>query len=344
MSYKRFISYIYSYEKSIKSKNSGFARVEIRDNLCKISISLRIEQILMSDTEDNSLGVYLYRQEGDFVDNVSIGRVKIEKSASSFKSEFAANNIMNSGMKIEDISGIFICADSFMQKRNMIGLTYASEWKDTQIQIDRMSVSQRDGHAQPEMEDSKRDLQAADLEEQGIFETRRSRKDIKELEEILGDAAKDTARRDATVEEETAKREGEATEEHSRVQEQESEETVESEKPREPEIADYYVMLSNCYPKADISELNGECIRITPHDITYLPRKFWHLCNNSFLLHSYYNYRYIFLLKENQGENYAILVPGVNNKKEMAMARIYGFRKFSGESDDNKIGYWYMYL
>ena len=115
-------------------------------------------------------------------------------------------------------------------------------------------------------------------------------------------------------------------------------------KPREPEIADYYVMLSNCYPKVDIQGLNGECIRITPHDITYLPRKFWHLCNNSFLLHSYYNYRYIFLLRENEGEKYAILVPGVNNKKEMAMARIYGFQKISGENDDNKIGYWYMYI
>lgn len=330
MSYKRFISYIYSYEKGIKSKNSGFARVEVRDNLCKINISLRIDNVLISDTEDNSVGIYLYQQEKDKIKKILIGRVKIEKSASSFRGEFAANNIMNSGISVDHVSGIFICADSFIDRRSMIALVYASEWKDTQIDISLFNKKH----------ESQQDIQ--NVESSGEIRVAEKDSDISELNKILDEQEQENGEESTVSEQRADDVEQTVPETQNNSNEQEPDEG--EGKPREPEIADYYVMLSNCYPKVDIQGLNGECIRITPHDITYLPRKFWHLCNNSFLLHSYYNYRYIFLLRENEGEKYAILVPGVNNKKEMAMARIYGFQKFSGENDDNKIGYWYMYI
>ena len=173
MSYKRFISYIYSYEKGIKSKNSGFARVEVRDNLCKINISLRIDNVLISDTEDNSVGIYLYQQEKDQIKKILIGRVKIEKSASSFRGEFAANNIMNSGISVDYVSGIFICADSFIDRRSMIALVYASEWKDTQIDISLFNKKH----------ESQQDIQ--NVESSGEIRVAEKDSDISELNKIL---------------------------------------------------------------------------------------------------------------------------------------------------------------
>ena len=116
---------------------------------------------------------------------------------------------------------------------------------------------------------------------------------------------------------------------------------------------DYFRMLCNCYPKIRVNEINGECIKITPHDISYLPKKYWHLCNNSFLLHGFYNYKYLLLCekKMDSGKKYLVGVPGMFHQKEQVIARMFGFTEFECNNATNrygnkamKFGYWCMYL
>ena len=45
------------------------------------------------------------------------------------------------------------------------------------------------------------------------------------------------------------------------------------------------------------SEKNITCIKMELKDIRELPRKYWYLGNNSFLLHGFFNYRYLVLGK-----------------------------------------------
>ena len=99
---------------------------------------------------------------------------------------------------------------------------------------------------------------------------------------------------------------------------------------------------------ARMNEIEGECIKITPHDISYLPRKYWHLCNNSFLLHGYYNYKYLLLCekKVDNERKYLVGVPGMFHQKEQTIAKMFGFTEFEGNggTDTMKFGYWCTYL
>ena len=121
-------------------------------------------------------------------------------------------------------------------------------------------------------------------------------------------------------------------------------------RPRLPQNSDYFRMLSNCYPTVKVEGL-GNCIKITPHDISYLPKKYWHLCNNSFLLNAYCHFRYILLCEESPEETgdeyqYMICVPGFFRSRDRNVARMYGFNRFTEKEKNGseKFGYWCMVL
>ena len=66
--------------------------------------------------------------------------------------------------------------------------------------------------------------------------------------------------------------------------------------------------------------------KIQRQDIARLPRTQWHLANNSFLLHGFYNYHHLLYIEE--GENRWIRVPGFYHENEQAAARTFGFPQF----------------
>ena len=95
---------------------------------------------------------------------------------------------------------------------------------------------------------------------------------------------------------------------------------------------------------------NGcEILTIKPQDIGLLPRENWNYGNNSFLLHGYYNYRYLILARigsEEQGRvRYILGVPGHYYSNEKYMASMFGFPHFvlskKQPSQDGRFGYWY---
>lgn len=91
-----------------------------------------------------------------------------------------------------------------------------------------------------------------------------------------------------------------------------------------------------------------EILTIKPQDIGLLPRDNWVFGNNSFLLHGYYNYRYLILarLENPDGEpRYLLGVPGNYYSNEKYMASMFGFPDFvlskKQPSNDSRFGYWY---
>ena len=67
-----------------------------------------------------------------------------------------------------------------------------------------------------------------------------------------------------------------------------------------------------------------------------LPAKNGYLCNNSFLLHGFFNYNYLILKKEKtkQGEKWSLGVPGVYEQPERMMALMFGFPEFEAQSKE----------
>lgn len=81
-------------------------------------------------------------------------------------------------------------------------------------------------------------------------------------------------------------------------------------------------------------------VKIEPGDFIILQSKYQHLVNNSFLLHGFYNYRYVILGKE---DDYYLGVPGVYYKREKMVALMFGFEAFEcedGVAEEGKFGYY----
>ena len=67
--------------------------------------------------------------------------------------------------------------------------------------------------------------------------------------------------------------------------------------------------------------------KISRSDLTLLPRKFWPLANNSFLLHGYHNYNHLVLIEE--GGRKWLGVPGIYDTREARAADLFGFPRFT---------------
>ena len=107
---------------------------------------------------------------------------------------------------------------------------------------------------------------------------------------------------------------------------------------------------SKTYPKIQAfdSEHGCQVLVIKPQDIGLLPREVWIYGNNSFLLHGYYNYRYLILARlenPNGAPRYLLGIPGHYYSNEKYMASMFGFPHFvlskKQPTQDGRFGYWY---
>lgn len=81
-------------------------------------------------------------------------------------------------------------------------------------------------------------------------------------------------------------------------------------------------------------------VKLAPKDFIVLRESYQHLVNNSFLLHGFYNYRYLILGKEG---GFYLGVPGVFYEREKMVALMFGFEAFEcegGEAEEGKFGYY----
>lgn len=82
-------------------------------------------------------------------------------------------------------------------------------------------------------------------------------------------------------------------------------------------------------------------VKLEPKDFIILQAKYQHLVNNSFLLHGFYNYRYVILGKE---QDYYLGVPGVFYEREKMVALMFGFEAFECPGGIAKAGEFGYYL
>ena len=117
-----------------------------------------------------------------------------------------------------------------------------------------------------------------------------------------------------------------------------------------PNLELLWQQMRKVYPKIQPFDYNGESevLTIRPQDIGQLPRENWVYGNNSFLLHGYYNFRYLILIRLQNGEEqprYLIGVPGHYYNSEKYMANMFGFPNFvlskKQPPNDGRFGYWY---
>lgn len=115
--YKRFVSYIYNYEMKIKKNNVGFARVETKNNQCKITIHIQAKSI-----SNRSVKLYGFiREQADLV-AISLGEVLFKNGNGDGQLLTRMDQLGSYPVNFEQISGLIL----YLSDNKYFG----TEWDD----------------------------------------------------------------------------------------------------------------------------------------------------------------------------------------------------------------------
>lgn len=118
--YKRMVSYMYQYEKGIKKKNVGYARIEARNGQCKFTLRMQ-----MPGQPDSIFPTYLIHRDDSNTELIYLGDSVLKNNVIDSKHTADEKDINNSGYGLSDIGGmvLFLNTDEF----------FATEWDDKPI-------------------------------------------------------------------------------------------------------------------------------------------------------------------------------------------------------------------
>lgn len=115
--YRRFVSYMYNYEKKIKKNNVGFARVETKEDECKVTIHIQVKTI-----SNGNIKVYgVYRNEIDFL-AIPLGEITFKNGRGDGQIVTKLSDVGNSEIGFDKIGGliVYLADDKY----------FGTEWDD----------------------------------------------------------------------------------------------------------------------------------------------------------------------------------------------------------------------
>lgn len=288
---KRFITYIYAYENTKKAGNTGFARIELRGEECRLEIHLR--GVYAAQTHCK---IYLFRKQGSGIEGSLIGEMDVRNGAGDFSVIMKTAHISTSLLSFFEMEGIFLCSED--------GRIFMSRWTEGEP----LTV---------------------DMEHFIVWKAEQTEENIY-AEEKQQENKIQTAQFDRESDNELRATELPARNFFPQYQ-----------------WKDIWEQFLKSHPASmPFSEKNITCIKIELKDIRELPRKYWYLGNNSFLLHGFFNYRYLVLgkIEEDNEDKWFLGVPGIYQNQERVMAIIFGFPEFMPEQVENRFGCWYRFI
>lgn len=288
---KRFITYIYAYENTKKAGNTGFARIELRGEECRLEIHLR--GVYAAQTHCK---IYLFRKQGSGIEGSLIGEMDVRNGAGDFNVIMKTAHIPTSLLSFFEMEGIFLCSED--------GRIFMSRWTEGEpLTVDMEHFIEWKG------EQTEENIYAEEKQQENKIQT---------------------AQFDRESDNELRATELPARNFFPQYQ-----------------WKDIWEQFLKSHPASmPFSEKNITCIKIELKDIRELPRKYWYLGNNSFLLHGFFNYRYLVLgkIEEDNEDKWFLGVPGIYQNQERVMAIIFGFPEFMPEQVENRFGCWYRFI
>ena len=313
---KRFVTYIYSYEEKKKAGNTGFAKIEIRGDECRLEIHLREVY-----TKQGACRVYLFREVDGTIEGVSLGEMQLRNGAGDFGVAFRISKIRNTPFHFNDFEGIFLLGED--------GRIFMSRWKEgapLQVCAECFHEWEEEKAKTAVEEPVNAETAAETVQEQKAAEAADSRKP----EDVPAKAASSTVIHFPK------------TEENVTV----TELPVRNIFPRYDWEEIWKQLVANHPVSTPFSDRGIVCAKIELKDIRELPKRYWYLGNNSFLLHGFFNYHYLVIgkIEEEEESRWFIGVPGIYQNQERVMAIIFGFPEFLPEPEENRFGYWYRFI
>ncbi len=316
--YQRMVSYLYRYDKGIKGKNTGYARIERNDRRCRVTIRLQ-------DTVSVSPSVFFFIQNEGGMQRIPAGKLARNGSGFAGRVETPVDRMAGSEYAFDRIDGIYLSGPE--------NVFYATTWKDITVSGAAPEKEADGWKAEDDRDAGNRSDAGSGSEESRPQAENTASTEIRQESERAEPVqrrqdALDDALQAATGLEEASSAEASSVEACSRR-----------------ERPDFGERMLSVFPKMypfEIDEM-GECVRIDLKDIGNLPVAYWSLAGNPFLLRGYYCYRHLIFACIGRQE-YAVGVPGIYSEENSKWAKEYRMLRFQPLSRvkdrHGAFGYW----
>lgn len=306
---KRFITYLYDYTGAVKGKNAGFVKVDMRGNQCRLEIHVRgLGQV----TEQ---GIIYFIIEDSGLNGVKVGEMEILRGQGDYGTIIKCNPIGDSPYQFGQIAGVCVSYGDHQMA--------ASKWKEDP----NLQFALQDIHIwEPPQLEPEQELQK--------LEKLQPKADASEAQIRQVEISKSAAQQPTTSE----------TQQPTTSAAQQTAHPTAQAAALETGWAETWKQLQAQNEKLEFrKERNGDWIKMDIKAIRSLPKRNWYLGNNSFLVHGFFNYHYLILGREMDGdkERWYLGVPGFYQQQERVMATIFGFPEFfNSQNGAEPFGYW----
>lgn len=332
--YDRRVVYLDYLERGEKVKNGGFVKWEARGEDSRVQIQIR--GLYPTDTLHGEL---MLLSAGRQKEADSIG---LQYGMGQYVASWNNHNLADTGISLAECDGVLI---RLSDKRLLRGQWRESRPQET-VQTGNLEAAEREGSIQ-ESNAQESNTQESNAQESNVQESNaqenlpqkcieQEENPLPGMEEVCEKITEDAAKQDG------AEQEGNMQE--SKIEKQSAQGAPCLQRTEAP-VGDKWEQLNRLFPKIRPFGDGREYLSLTPRDFVILERHWHTLVQNSFLLHGYYNYGHVVLVKtENRGEELFYLgVPGVYFEREKQAALMFGFEGFEAADEkatDGGFGYY----
>lgn len=363
--YHRFVAYIYEYVNGKKMQNTGFAKIELRNAICRIQI--HIQNIRMLDGKTEVFGIVRQPKESRKNNPIILLIGEGQTQGSGFDRRFTVPEepFVEESCRFEQVCGIYI--------RSQSGRNWMTVFDDEPIAIENLGKPE-EIKAETDEENVKKsetDKEAVeenetDKENVGIKENEKSEKsteseaDQELQEENINLDITEHAKAEPEITAEEIQEEIFSKEVSEKISQELQDAVSQKERPKETDeeisqketagkseneneirSAETENKCQGCEPGTDTrwnrataryihfqpvqDEKIEDAIRIQPSDLKILWQKGLRQGSNSFLMHGYYQHQHLMIGKGKEG-GYILGIPGFYGEKNMA--EMFGFPEF----------------
>ena len=357
---KRFVTYLYEYDRTIRGRNVGFIRNDIRNDCCRMEIHIRgLERI------KEKAPIFIIVRDSECI-GIPAGEVVISQGVGNACLELRGNRIGKTDYSVNNIQAVIVRYNGGKMLmgcyvQHPAGDLLSGTFTKWEAQATPASPTPDPGAARG-VDSNSGDLYPNSQNDLGIESNSgdlypNSRSDLgteNDSDDLYPNSQNDLGTENNFGDLYPNSRSDLGTENDSADL-----------YPKNPNNLGTENNSGDLYPYANNSqgtEAKAEEIcptseeaaqspiykRIAITDIRSLPSRNWHLCNNSFLVHGFFCYHYLILKTINapDGAKMYLGVPGIYASQERMMALLFGFNDFEiatdnmmGKSDTSDIKY-----
>lgn len=312
--------YLYEYENIRKVRNVGFFKITRHYHTCILQIQARG----ISVHAKSSVDLYVFYQDGEHSVAKKLASLSCMEHSLSVRIS-VSESVFPQGRTLERIDGFFLKASHTESQKFWVVSHIVPQ---NIIPYEEASLSGEDSSSEmPEHETPAKDASA-------------------DKSPSPTPPAEDASLQESSPEENsTTKTPPEASESYNQEAPAEA-------PPEAPESDNHEAPAEK--PAVKENSVHPTARKIDRSELCLLPKKYWFLANNSFLLHGYHNYNHLLLVEEDG--HYWLGVPGIYDSHEARAASLFGFPQFTRSytealqleeeerNDDADFGHWCRYI